>query len=332
MTQPNLRRKHHRSNRPQVGPAGAARCAARDRAVRRSASARQRSAARRVPRLEAEPAHRPLVRRQPRAPGRRAEHERAAADPHARGRVVHRRRAAAFDVDDKYAFDIDEPVELDADLSRPPTPRRSSWAGTRAAAPAPASRRAHGQAREGLPFARVKVDARPRAPRRPGHAGRRHRDRPAAAACAVRHRGRRAAAKPWRPPPSASVKLTIKDAKTGMPVPARVGLYDATGRAPLASDKALMLQRFADDLRMLAVNERTFWPSENRQAFYVDGHYTARCRPAPTSSSSRAAPSIARTTARSKSKTDQTTASPWRSSATPTCRPRAGTRAMRTST
>ena len=53
-------------------------------------------------------------------------------------------------------------------------------------------------------------------------------------------------------------------------------MYDATGRAPLASDKALMLQRFADDLRMLAVNERTFWPSENRQAFYVNGNYEGR--------------------------------------------------------
>ena len=59
-------------------------------------------------------------------------------------------------------------------------------------------------------------------------------------------------------------------------MPARLGLYDTTGRAPLASDKSLMLQRFADDLRMLAVNERTFWPSENRQAFYADGNYEAR--------------------------------------------------------
>jgi hypothetical protein len=71
-------------------------------------------------------------------------------------------------------------------------------------------------------------------------------------------------------------KLTIKDAETGALVPARVGLYDSTGRAPLASDNALMLQRFGDDLRMLAVNERTFWPSENRQAFYVDSEYEAR--------------------------------------------------------
>jgi hypothetical protein len=72
------------------------------------------------------------------------------------------------------------------------------------------------------------------------------------------------------------VDITIKDAKTGGLVPARVGLYDSTGRAPLANEKSLMLQRFADDLRMLAVNERTFWPSENRQAFYIDGTYDTR--------------------------------------------------------
>ena len=66
------------------------------------------------------------------------------------------------------------------------------------------------------------------------------------------------------------------DAKTGALVPARVGMYDATGRAPLASDHALMLQRYADDLRMLPVNDRTFWPSQNRQAFYVDGNYEAQ--------------------------------------------------------
>ncbi|MEJ0040316.1 MAG: CehA/McbA family metallohydrolase [Gammaproteobacteria bacterium] len=73
-----------------------------------------------------------------------------------------------------------------------------------------------------------------------------------------------------------TVALTVKDAKTGGLVPARIGLYDSTGRAPLASDKSLMLQRFADDLRMLAVNERTFWPSKNRTAFYVDSKYEGK--------------------------------------------------------
>jgi hypothetical protein len=73
-----------------------------------------------------------------------------------------------------------------------------------------------------------------------------------------------------------TVQISVKDGKTGGLVPARIGLYDATGRAPLASDKSLMLQRFADDLRMLSVNERTFWPSQNRQSFYVDGTYEGR--------------------------------------------------------
>jgi hypothetical protein len=75
------------------------------------------------------------------------------------------------------------------------------------------------------------------------------------------------------PAPLGTVKLSLKDVKTGGAVPARVGMYDSTGRAPLPSDKALMLQRYADDLRMLHVNERTFWPSENRLSFYVDSEY-----------------------------------------------------------
>jgi hypothetical protein len=72
------------------------------------------------------------------------------------------------------------------------------------------------------------------------------------------------------------VHLAVKDAATGGNVPARVGIYDETGRAPLASDRALMLQRYADDIRMFQVNDRTFWPSANRQAFYVDGTYDSR--------------------------------------------------------
>lgn len=79
-----------------------------------------------------------------------------------------------------------------------------------------------------------------------------------------------------KPTAFGQVRLTVKDAKTGGIVPARVGMYDETGRAPLASDRAIMLQRYADDVRMLAVNDRTFWPSPNRQAFYVNGNYEGR--------------------------------------------------------
>jgi hypothetical protein len=81
----------------------------------------------------------------------------------------------------------------------------------------------------------------------------------------------------YKPPASfGTFQLTVKDGKTGGLVPARVGLYDSTGRSPLASEKSLMLQRYADDLRMLTVNERTFWPSSNRAAFYVDSNYEGK--------------------------------------------------------
>ena len=73
-----------------------------------------------------------------------------------------------------------------------------------------------------------------------------------------------------------TVQLDVKDAATGAPVPARVGLYDATGRAPMPSDQALLVERFADKVRLLSVDPRAFWPSESRVAFYVSGRYEGK--------------------------------------------------------
>ena len=70
--------------------------------------------------------------------------------------------------------------------------------------------------------------------------------------------------------------LDVRDGDGGPAVPARVGLYDATGRAPLPSDRALSIHRFTDEIRLLRVNARTSWPSDNRLAFYVDGRYESR--------------------------------------------------------
>ena len=72
------------------------------------------------------------------------------------------------------------------------------------------------------------------------------------------------------------LRLDVQDAATSRSVPARVGLYDATGRAPLPSEQALLIHRFTDEVRLLWVNQRTSWPSENRQAFYVNGRYETR--------------------------------------------------------
>jgi len=80
------------------------------------------------------------------------------------------------------------------------------------------------------------------------------------------------------PSPNAfgNVHLDVKDATTGALVPARVGIYDATGRAPLPSDQALLVERFADKVRLLTVDPRAFWPSDNRVAFYVKGSYEGK--------------------------------------------------------
>ena len=72
------------------------------------------------------------------------------------------------------------------------------------------------------------------------------------------------------------LRLDVQDAASGRQVPARVGLYDATGRAPLPSEQALLIHRFTDEVRLLWVNQRTLWPSENHLAFYVGGRYETR--------------------------------------------------------
>ncbi|MCY3599963.1 MAG: CehA/McbA family metallohydrolase [Gemmatimonadetes bacterium] len=73
-----------------------------------------------------------------------------------------------------------------------------------------------------------------------------------------------------------TLRLSVEDAESGRPVPARFGLYDETGRAPLPSERSVLVHRFVDEVRLLWVNPRTWWPSEHRLAFYVDGDYEAR--------------------------------------------------------
>ncbi len=83
-------------------------------------------------------------------------------------------------------------------------------------------------------------------------------------------------ARSFTTPPAAGagrVLLEVKDASSGGLIPARIGIYDSTGRAPLPSAQALLVERFADKVRLLPVDPRAFWPTSNRQAFYVSGRY-----------------------------------------------------------
>jgi len=80
-----------------------------------------------------------------------------------------------------------------------------------------------------------------------------------------------------RPPvPSGGLRIQVVDAATGREVPARVGLYDATGRTPLPSEQAILVHRYADETRLFWVAPQLAWPSTNRQAFYMRGNYEAQ--------------------------------------------------------
>jgi hypothetical protein len=178
----------------------------------------------------------------------------------------------AFDVDDAYAFDVDEPVTLTLTIAPAlSTPFVVGWdqnggmgvGVTETITPQPGSL---------LQTITLKLDRARLAGQGTQGSDIAVGSRTGFALCdvAVSRSGATAA-----PTNFGTLQLTVKDT-TGAVVPARIGIYDSTGRAPLASDRALLLQRYADDLRMLPVNDRTFWPSANRQAFYVNGSYDAR--------------------------------------------------------
>ena len=78
------------------------------------------------------------------------------------------------------------------------------------------------------------------------------------------------------PATSGALRLSVTDGATGRTVAARVGLYDETGRLPLPSDQAVPINRFTDPLRRIWMNRRTAWPVDSHEAFYVNGNYEAR--------------------------------------------------------
>lgn len=187
------------------------------------------------------------------------------------GRSCVRANIVAIDVEDAYAFDVDEPVELaltyPASMTMQPLVVMWDMNG--------------GEGRGRLEIApeggtgfRRQVVTLPRA--RLAGQGTVHTDIAVGSARSplvlcdieVTRTGTTRA-----PAANGRVMLTVAEAESGAPVPARVGLYDASGRAPLPSKNALLVHRFADEVRMLWASAREFWPSTNRQVFYIDGRY-----------------------------------------------------------
>ncbi len=76
------------------------------------------------------------------------------------------------------------------------------------------------------------------------------------------------------------VEITVLDETTATPTPARLGLYDATGRMPLPSEDALTISFYDDQTKQIRLGGSFGpgppWPAENRHVFYTDGRYRAR--------------------------------------------------------
>ena len=74
------------------------------------------------------------------------------------------------------------------------------------------------------------------------------------------------------------IALKIKD-ENGRTSPARLGLYDATGRMPLPSKEAIQFQYYGEYKREHFLREgwgyKEPWPNDNRYVFYTDGEYKA---------------------------------------------------------
>ena len=179
----------------------------------------------------------------------------------------------AFDVDDRYAFDVDEPVDVTVTYAPERTqPFQVAWDKnggdgygiSKEIAPEPGATLLQATVRlERARFAGLGILNTDLAVGARG----------GIALCdisIVRSGATKA------PAPRGRIHIEVKDAETGELVPARVGLYDASGRTPLPSDQALLIHRYADETRLLWVAPRLIWPSAERQAFYANGTYESQ--------------------------------------------------------
>ena len=77
--------------------------------------------------------------------------------------------------------------------------------------------------------------------------------------------------------PTGTLRLSVRDATTGGLTPARVGLYDAHGRLSLPSQAALRFRRWEDETisQSELIPGVENWPHDGRYVFFVDGSYEA---------------------------------------------------------
>jgi len=78
-----------------------------------------------------------------------------------------------------------------------------------------------------------------------------------------------------KPVPRGTLALTIKN-EADAPDSVRVGLYDAQGVSPLPGSDAVTMEPFADPFKQWPlISTVRAWPDNGRYVFYVDGNYVA---------------------------------------------------------
>lgn len=78
------------------------------------------------------------------------------------------------------------------------------------------------------------------------------------------------------PKPKGVLELSVHNEKNA-PDSVRIGLYDAQGRSPLPGNDAIALEIFSTPFKQWPlINKLKGWPSEGRYVFYIDGAYKAQ--------------------------------------------------------
>ena len=81
------------------------------------------------------------------------------------------------------------------------------------------------------------------------------------------------------PKPGGQLTLNVKD-ESGITTSARVGIYTPEGKAPLPSDAAITIGHFNEHVKQVPLKySQPFWPAPGRFIFYTDGRYTTELAP-----------------------------------------------------
>jgi hypothetical protein len=190
----------------------------------------------------------------------------------------------SFDVDDRYAFDIDEAVQLEVefyqksrDLHADIVYERNGQSESTETAQIPAYRAGSHTYTKTFVLDRARFANRSLFGTdfsiRLNWIQHSNDENPEITVCGVKLKRTYETVLPQR---FGRLALEVVD-ESGRPVPARIGIYDATGRLPLPSDEAIAIKRAEETFHVVNLTPGLIpWPASNPSAFYIDRSYHAQ--------------------------------------------------------